>query len=381
MIITAIAGETSGDALAANVLQNLQQKCNIQLNGIGGPCLKSIGQDQWFDCHELAVRGYVEALPALRRILHIRKYILNQFRQDQSKLYIGIDAADFNLHIEQYAKKSGLPVVHFISPSIWAWRMERIHKIKKAVDHMLCLFPFEPEIYHRHGIQATYIGHPLASQIPLNPTKNISNTSIANIKTTTMTNILTIAILPGSRNSEINSLANLFLQVACKLHNLYQYSHKIKFILPIANENIKAAIFKITSKYPQLNLSLSNSCTSALQECDMALVASGTATLEVALHKKPMIISYTVPWITAQIMKRQALLPYVGLPNILAGKIIVPEYLQNNATVEKLFNGMCELINNSNNIQINMVERFYAIHEILKRDTVNISVDVMQSYI
>lgn len=370
MLITAIAGETSGDMLAANVLYNLQTIITTDINGIGGEWLNNIGQQQWFDCHDLAVRGYVEALPALAKILTIRNYILNKLEQEPPNLYLGIDAADFNLHIEQYASKFNIPVVHFISPSIWAWRGERIHKIKKAVDHMLCLFPFEPHIYHKHGVNATFIGHPMASKIDIEP-----NTKPARTELELKQDILTIALLPGSRNSEIKTLGELFLKTARLLQKHYQ---SIQFVLPIANNNIKARILDLREQFEDVNLTLTNSSTTALQACDFALVASGTATLETALHKKPMLIAYKVPWLTAQIMKRQSYLPYVGLPNILAGKIIVPEYLQNRANPNSLFKGMVQLIERNNT---QMLDNFYSMHKILKQDTINLSANVISDYL
>jgi lipid-A-disaccharide synthase len=380
-LITAIAGETSGDQLAASILYNVQTKRDVQINGIGGKHLKDMGQLQWFDCHNLAVRGYVEALPALKRILHIRKHILHQLKHEPPNLYFGIDAADFNLHIEQYAYKLGIPVVHFISPSIWAWRAQRIHKIKRAVNHMLCLFPFEAEIYHKAGIAATYVGHPMASKIDMHldvaPARQILNMR-ATCKT--------VALLPGSRKSEIRYLLPTFLHVAYLLQKQYGDSN-IQFVLPIASQHVHHEIMHTIQNFKntlapklniELNLTLTDSSYLALQSCDSVLVASGTATLEAALHKKPMLIAYQVPWLTAQIMKHQGYLPYVGLPNILAGKFIVREYLQNDASVSKLFAGMLDLLNKEH---LNLIELFNNIHETLRKDTVNLSADVIMNYV
>ncbi len=371
MLVTAIAGETSGDILAANVLYNLQTYREVNINGIGGSWLKEVGQKQWFDCHDLAVRGYVEALPALFKILKIRKHILTQLKENKPSLYLGIDAADFNLHIEQYAHKLNIPVIHFISPSIWAWRKERIHKIKQAVTHMLCLFPFEPEIYHKAGVQATYVGHPLASKINIEP-----NTIKARQELEINQEFTTIALLPGSRNSEIKYLGKLFLDTASLLDKYIE--RKMQFILPIANKNIQENILNLVRKYPHLNITLTNSSSLALESCDAALIASGTASLETALHKKPMLIAYQVPWLTAQIMKRQGYLPYVGLPNILAGKFIVPEYLQSKANPKALFKGLVKLLNSENK---DMIEEFYNIHHSLRMDTIGKSTEVIAGYL
>ncbi|MFM2343453.1 MAG: lipid-A-disaccharide synthase [Pseudomonadota bacterium] len=371
MLVTAIAGETSGDMLAANVLYNLQTYCEVDINGIGGSWLKQIGQQQWFDCHDLAVRGYVEALPALRRIFHIRSHILKQLEKNKPSLYLGIDAADFNLHIEQYAHKLDIPVVHFISPSIWAWRKERIHKIKKAVNHMLCLFPFEPQIYHKAGVQASYVGHPLASKIAFEP-----DTLKAREELGINADLTTIALLPGSRNSEIKYLGNIFLETAQLLDKYV--NRRIKFIIPIANQNIKPAIVKLVNQFKYLDITLTDSSSLALRSCDVALVASGTATLETALHKKPMLIAYQVPWLTAQIMKRQGYLPYVGLPNILAGRFIVPEYLQQRANPKSLFKGLVKLLESENK---EMIEEFHNMHRILHMDTIGLSAEIIASYI
>ncbi len=373
MLITAIAGETSGDNLAANILYNLQTTTNVEINGIGGDLLQEIGQKQWFNCHDLAVRGYVEVLPNLIKILKIRAYILKQLKQNRPTLYLGIDAADFNLHIEQYAANLKIPVVHFISPSIWAWRAHRIDKIKRAVKHMLCIFPFEPKIYHKHGVNATFVGHPMASQIPLQPQTTTEARKELQLKTKT----LTIALLPGSRTSEIKFLGKLFLDVALALQKHYG---NIQFVLPIANNHINYQILQLKEHYIALglNLILTYQSNLALSSSDFALVASGTATLETALHKKPMLIAYKVPWLTAQIMKRQGYLPYVGLPNIIAGKFIVPEFLQDRANVNLLFKSMVKLIERNNQPTI---EIFHKIHQVLSKDTIGISAEIIQSFL
>ncbi len=341
--LMAVAGEKSGDILGARILSGFTQLC-----GIGGEAMAAIGQKQWFTCHDLAVRGYVEALPALWRIYHIRQTLLRYLRTQNPRLYLGIDAADFNLHIEQYAYKV-CKVVHIISPSIWAWRGERIKKIQKAVDYMLCLFPFEPDIYHRAGVKASFIGHPLAEQIPLEPSRHDKHA---------------IAILPGSRRIEIRALLPTFLEVVARLYA----DGERQFILPVAHPALKILIENMIAKAQHqdtlkgAHIQCVDTMAQALDIAKVALVASGTASLEVALYKVPMVIAYQVPWLTAQIMKRQAYIDCVGLPNILLKQKIVPELLQDHMCAEQIYAALSAIL-----YKDRQTEHFYALHHSLYR--------------
>lgn len=349
--ILAVAGEVSGDILGAEILKPLLKNTNlnnpknisknISLTGIGGTHLQKIGQQQFYNCHELAVRGYIEALPALFKILKIRSFLKKYLQKNPPKIYMGIDAADFNLHIEQYAPKN-TKVVHVISPSIWAWRAERLQKIKKVVDYMFCIFPFEVDLYEKAGVPAIFIGHPLANQIPLK-LNNLNNHSLNNLATQIQIQTKTaITLLPGSRVHEIKTLLPIFLDVAVKL--IHQGITAV--YLPVASMHVKHLIQTIIENHPesqtlQKHLQLTQNMHDALIFSQAALVASGTASLEVALYGTPMIIAYQVPKITAFLMQRQALINCVGLPNILYQKLIQKNTLNNFNDFNKFNNYIC----------------------------------------
>lgn len=327
-------------------------------------------QAQGFDCRwpmeTLSVRGYVEALRQLPAIVRLRSELLRLLLQgERPDVFLGVDAPDFNLGVEARLKAAGIPTLHLVSPSIWAWRGGRIHKIARAVDRMLCLFPFEPAIYEKAGVAASYVGHPLASEIP-----EIVDQVAAKIKL--KMNGPVIAVLPGSRHSEIELIGPVFFETISILASQLE-KQDVHFVLPIAAPHLRPALerlhHELLAKHPRVRLRLlDGEANLALAAADVVLIASGTATLQAALWKKPMVISYKVPWLTAQIMKRQGYLPYVGLPNILCGEFVVPELLQDDAKPDALAQAVMRWLNDSSAVNA-LQKRFEELHRVLKRPT------------
>ena len=376
--LACVAGEPSGDLLAAPVLSALKQipaTSQLEVYGIGGPRMQAEGLRSDWPMETLSVRGYVEAIKQLPAILKLRKELIQSLLgEDRPDVYLGVDAPDFNLGVELALRKAGIPTLHFVSPSIWAWRAGRITKIKQAVDRMLCIFPFETEIYERAGIAATYVGHPLASEIPLAPNPASAKQrieTILSLPANALDGIL-VSVLPGSRGSEIELIAPIFFKTMAELAKRMQ-GQPLHFVIPVATPRLRApieALLKNTlEQNPGLDIYLvDGEADAVLEAADVVLIASGTATLQAALWKKPMVISYKVPWLTAQIMKRQGYLPYVGLPNILCGEFVVPELLQDDATPKNLAEGLLDWLNNPNKVN-QLKTRFAEMHETLRRPT------------
>jgi lipid-A-disaccharide synthase len=376
--LACVAGEPSGDLLAAPVLSALNQipdMTGLEVYGIGGPRMQAEGLRSDWPMETLSVRGYVEAIKQLPAILKLRKeliqYLLNEGRPD---VYLGVDAPDFNLGVELQLRKAGIPTLHLVSPSIWAWRAGRIKKISQAVDRMLCIFPFETEIYDRAGVASTYVGHPLASDIPLEPNLQQARETLVEVLTLSNSALdgIVIAVLPGSRSSEIELIAPVFFETMQLLTEKLK-GQKLHFLIPVATPRLRQPLEQLLFKAKNLNPDiqihlLDGMADEVLEASDVVLIASGTATLQAALWKKPMVISYKVPWLTAQIMKRQGYLPYVGLPNILCGKFVVPELLQNDATPEKLANAVQDWLDHPHKVA-ELKARFAQMHETLRRPT------------
>ena len=376
--LACVAGEPSGDLLAAPVLSALKQipdTSNLVVYGIGGPRMQQQGLRSDWPIETLSVRGYVEAIKQLPAILKLRKELISNLTgEGRPDVYLGIDAPDFNLGVELALRKAGIPTLHFVSPSIWAWRAGRITKIKQAVERMLCIFPFETEIYERAGISATYVGHPLASEIPLEPNPVMAKQRIEKILSLPVNTLngIVVSVLPGSRGSEIELIAPVFFETMAELTKLMP-GQAIHFVIPVATprlrEPLEAQLKNTLDKNPDLKIYLiDGEADAVLEAADVVLIASGTATLQAALWKKPMVISYKVPWLTAQIMKRQGYLPYVGLPNILCGEFVVPELLQDDATPNKLADALVDWLNKPNKVA-QLKTRFAEMHETLRRPT------------
>ncbi len=376
--LACVAGEPSGDLLAAPVLSALNQipdMAGLEVYGIGGPRMQAEGMRSDWPMETLSVRGYVEAIKQLPSILKLRKELIANLLGDaRPDVYLGIDAPDFNLGVELQLRKAGIPTLHFVSPSIWAWRAGRIKKIAQAVDRMLCIFPFEAEIYDRAGVASTYVGHPLASEIPLAPDAPRARTKIIETLKLSSASLdgTVVAVLPGSRGSEIELIAPVFFETMQLLAERLK-GQSLHFLIPVATprlrEPLEQLLLKTKSINPDIQIHLLNGMADeVLEASDVVLIASGTATLQAALWKKPMVISYKVPWLTAQIMKRQGYLPYVGLPNILCGEFVVPELLQDDATPQKLASALQEWLEHPHKVA-ELKARFAQMHETLRRPT------------
>ncbi|MDP3832696.1 MAG: lipid-A-disaccharide synthase [Hydrogenophaga sp.] len=367
-----VAGETSGDLLAGLLLGGVRQRWPaLQSFGIGGPQMAAQGFQAWWPSEKLAVRGYVEVLRHYREIVGIRAQLQQRLLStDRPDVFIGVDAPDFNLDLEANLKAAGVRTVHFVCPSIWAWRAERVEKIRRSADHVLCIFPFEPELLAQHGIAATYVGHPLANVIPLEPDRAAARAALGLRAEDTV-----VAILPGSRASEVQYLAQVFFAAAAQLQRKHPGIRFVVPAVPALRERIAAAA-NAAGLGDALQVIPGQSHT-ALAACDVTLIASGTATLEAALFKRPMVIAYNMNWLSWQIMRRKQLQPWVGLPNILCGEFVVPEYLQDAATPQALARAVLDWLGAPAKIAA-LQERFTALHHPLRRDTAQLATDAIE---
>lgn len=325
-----VAGEASGDLLASLLLQGLARQ-GLQLHGwgIGGPLMQAQGFDARWPSERLAVHGYSwEVFKRVAGLLRLRRQLGDDIERSRPQVFVGVDAPDFNLGLEKRVRAAGIPTVHFVCPSIWAWRPERVHTIRAAADHVLCLFPFEPELLHAHGIAATFVGHPLASTIPMQADTAEARRALG-LPENPQEQVL--ALLPGSRGKEIDYLLPRFLAAAALLRQKHPQLHILLPAVPAQRGRIERLMH--THNLPGAHIRvLDGQSHLALQACDVTLIASGTATLEAALFKKPMVISYAMHPLSAWLMRRKQLQPWVGLPNILLREHAVPELLQDQAS-------------------------------------------------
>ena len=365
--VAMVAGETSGDLLAGLLLDGLKNAWpDLSAHGIGGAQMAQRGFDAWWPSEKLAVHGYsFEVLRRLREIIGIRKQLRARLLADKPDVFIGVDAPDFNLGLEADLRAAGVKTVHFVCPSIWAWRADRIEKIRRSVDHVLCIFPFEPELLARHGIAATYVGHPLAAVIPMQPDRAAARKQLGLADDDPV-----LAILPGSRRAEVQYITLGFFQAAALIR---QALPAIKIVVP-AVPALKARIEHIAQQCglgDALQVVAGQSHT-ALAACDVTLIASGTATLEAALFKRPMVIGYRMHALSWRLMRRKQLQPWVGLPNILCGDFVVPELIQDAATPPALAAAVLQWFdarhNNPQRIAA-LEQRFTALHHSLLRNT------------
>lgn len=358
-----VAGEASGDLLGSHLIQALKQKrADIEFVGIAGPKMISEGAHSLFPMERLSVRGYVEVIKHLFGLLKLRKQLLKHLLNNPIDLFIGIDAPDFNFWLEKKLKNKGVKTIHYVSPSIWAWRKNRINKIKQAVTHMLALFPFEPALYQQASIPVTYVGHPLADILPIEP-----DTTAAREGLKIKSSALVIAMLPGSRQSEVQQHAQLFVKTA-KL--IYAAHPNAIFLVPLITRETRQ-IFELAIFHEPEILPIQilfGHAHDAMEAADVVIVASGTATLEAALLKKPMVITYRMSKLSWQLLKRMRLQAYVGLPNILADKFVVPELLQDDSTPEKLAEVALRLVSDTN-YAAEIKEEFIKIHHSLRQNT------------
>lgn len=357
-----VAGEASGDLLASLLLKGLAQRWpNMRAFGIGGPRMVSGGFETWWPMERLSVFGYVDALGRLPELLRIRRQLGDRLLADPPRVFIAVDAPDFNFALEVRLRQAGVRTVHFVCPSIWAWRPERVQKLKGAADHVLCLFPFEPALLRSHGLDATYVGHPLADIIALEDGRTAARLALG-----LPLHAEIVAVLPGSRRSEIDQIGPRFAAAAGLMHRQRPDLH---FVLPAAPGHgtvIRQHWLRWAPKVPVQVLE--GQSHPALAACNVALVASGTATLEAALFKRPMVIAYHLSWLNWQRMKRMSLQPWFGLPNILAGEFVVPELIQQAATPTALAEATLEWLNQPARVA-SLRQRFTDLHHLLRQDT------------
>ncbi len=359
-----VAGEASGDLLGSHLIAALKaREPRLRFAGIAGPRMIAQGVESLHPMETLSVRGYVEVLRHYREIMAIRRTLTSQLLAMQPALFIGVDAPDFNLDLERVLRDKGIPTVHFVGPSVWAWRRWRLRRIARAVTHMLVMFPFEPAIYEAEGIPATYVGHPMADVIPMAIDRAAARESLK-----LPSGRLIVALLPGSRQQELQYMADAFVQTAVRMHDALKSVH---FVCPTASrqtrEMFEAAVYRNAAQELPLTLMFGHS-HEALAAADVALVASGTATLEAALFKTPMVITYRQSAVTWALMKRMLYQPWIGLPNILAREFLVDEVVQERATPENLSTAMLGLLRDAPR-QARQRARFEEIHAQLRQDT------------
>lgn len=366
MRLALVAGEASGDLLAGLLLGGLRQRWPaLQTFGIGGPRMAEHGFTAWWPHEKLAVRGYVEVLRHYREIKGIRDALGDRLLADKPDAFIGVDAPDFNLGLEQRLRTAGVKAIHFVCPSIWAWRAGRVENITRSTDHVLCLFPFEPALLQQHGIAATYVGHPLADAIPLEVPRAAARAALGFDDAQPL-----LAVLPGSRRSEIEAILPTF---AATVGQLAQARPDLRFVLPVV-PGLRPLVERHVGSAP-ITL-LDGRSHEALAACDATLIASGTATLEAALFKRPMVIAYKMNALSWQIMKRMQLQPWVGLPNILCGEFVVPERIQGDATPERLAADVLAWLDAPQRGDA-LQARFAELHQQLRRDTARTATDAI----
>lgn len=368
--VAMVAGETSGDLLAGLLLDGVQARWpGAQTLGIGGPQMVRRGFQAWWPSEKLSVSGYVEVLRHYRELVGIRDQLRDRLLKDRPDIFIGVDAPDFNLDLERDLRTAGVRTAHFVCPSIWAWRPERVDKIKASVDHVLCIFPFEVELLARYGIPATYVGHPLANVIPMAPDRLAARVALGLPVDSSV-----VAILPGSRGAEVKNLAERFFRAAVLMQ---RKRPTLQFVVP-AIPRLRPAIEQAARAAGLRDglLIVDGQSHTVLAACDVTLIASGTATLEAALFKRPMVISYAVNWLTYQIMKRKQLQPWVGLPNVLCRDFVVPELLQHDATPEKLAAATLQWLDAPERVAA-LEQTFTTLHAELQRDTPKLAADAI----
>ncbi|HRM68823.1 MAG TPA: lipid-A-disaccharide synthase [Thauera phenylacetica] len=374
--IAMVAGETSGDLLASHLIRALRRHLPAaEFFGIGGPKMQAEGFEVRWPCELLAVHGYVDALKRYRELSGIRRDLLGQIRAERPDAFIGVDAPDFNLWLEGKVRDAGIPAIHFVGPSIWAWRGGRIKRIARSVSHMLCLFPFEPELYERAGVPVSYVGHPLADEFPLEPDRAEARERLGIAAERRV-----VAMLPGSRQSEVRNLADIFIGTAKTLH---ERDPERLFLVPLATRETRQLFEEALHRQDASELPirmLFGHAVEAMTAADVVLVASGTASLEAALLKRPMVITYRIGKWQYRLMKRMAYLPWVGLPNILCGETVVPELLQDEADPAHLAAAIDDWF--ADDARRAAVEaRFTELHHTLRQDTARRAAEAILPYL
>ncbi len=350
-----LAGEASGDILGSHLIVALKKQFGeIQLEGMGGPLMQAQGLDSMFPMERLSVMGFIEPLKRLPELLRIRGALYRHFRDKPPDIFIGIDSPDFTLHLEQKLRKVGIKTAHLVSPSVWAWRKRRIHKIKRAVDLMLCLFPFETEVYREHGVPVAFVGHPLADEIPMQ-----SDASAARRMLDLPATGQILALLPGSRGGEVRLLGALFLQAAQEMRRL---DPDLSFVMPAANDARYIELSRALKEYPELHVQLVHGKSrEVMAAADAVLLASGTATLEAMLLKRPMVVAYRMAAFSWFLISRMLTTKYVSLPNLLAKRLLVPELLQKEATPQAMASALQATLASAQ-VRENLIAEYTRIH-------------------
>jgi lipid-A-disaccharide synthase len=367
-----VAGEASGDLLAAHLIGALKaRRRGMLFAGIGGPRMVNEGFETLYPMEKLSVRGYAEVLRNYAEIMGIRRRLAKTLIAEKPDLFIGVDSGDFNLGLERRLKEAGIPTIHYVSPSVWAWRGWRVKKIARSVSRILVMFPFEPPLYEKAGVPVTYVGHPLADVIPQEPKKEEARAALR-----LPAKKLIVAMLPGSRRSEMHYMASAFVLAA---HRFRQEVPEVHFVVPTVTRATRDMFETAVHQHQRTDLPLTllfGHSHEALAAADMALVASGTATLETALFKTPMVIAYRQSPVTWALMRSMLYLPYVGMPNILAGERLVPELLQDEANPAALAAALLALWRDAAARQ-RQVERFHEFHHLLRQNTAQKAADAV----
>jgi len=366
--IALVAGEASGDLLGAGLIEALRARHpNAVFAGVGGERMREAGFDAWHDASELAVMGLAEVLRHLPRLLRLRRRLRERLLAWKPDVFVGIDAPDFNLGVERWLKQRGVRTVHYVSPSVWAWREKRAEKIGRSADRVLCLFPMELPIYARHGVDARFVGHPLADAIPLHPDRAAARAALGLAPDATV-----LAVLPGSRLGEIERLGAVFLDAAARVQ---QALPGVQVVIPAANDACHAALEALLGRSgrspganPRIRL-FRGQARELMIASDVVLLASGTATLEAMLAKRPMVVGYRVSALTYRLVKGLGMLKVsrYALPNILAGETLVPELMQHDCTPDRLADAVLAWLRDPQAADA-IVPRFEAIHAELRRD-------------
>ena len=367
--IAILAGEASGDLIGSHLMSYLNSKIkNIEFIGVGGPEMSKNGLISYFDYREISVHGYFDALKKIFRLLSLRSKVTNYLLKEQPDIFIGIDAPDFNFGVERRLKLNDIPTFHYVAPSVWAWRKGRVFGIKKNVDHLFAVFPHEPKIFQKAKVPVTFVGHPLANNIPLNPSTNKGRERLHLDK-----GKLIITLLPGSRSSEIKYHLELMINTAILINKelTWRKLNRAEFLIPINSKDNYTYMANMlnfySNKIKSIKLIIGHS-HDAICSSDMVIAVSGTATLEAALYKKPMVIVYKTSLLSYLLLKQMMLIPYVGLPNILLNKFVVPEFLQNKATPESISNKAVEILTDKK-LQKYLNTKFKQLHISLKKNT------------
>ncbi|WP_283950151.1 lipid-A-disaccharide synthase [Pseudomonas piscis] len=357
--IALVAGEASGDILGAGLMRALKtQHSMVEFIGVGGPLMEAEGLVSYFPMERLAVMGLVEVLGRLRELLARRKKLVQTLIAEKPDVFIGIDAPDFTLNIELKLRQAGIKTVHYVSPSVWAWRQKRVLKIREGCDLMLTLFPFEARFYEEKGVPVKFVGHSLADAIPLQADRAAARAELG------LSDGPLVALMPGSRGGEVGRLGDLFLDAAERLRAMRP---GVRFILPCANAQRRAQVEELLAGRDLPLTLLDGQSHKALAACDAVLIASGTATLEALLYKRPMVVAYRLAPLTFWILKRMVKSPYISLPNLLAQRLLVPELLQDAATADALAKTLSPLIEGGEE----QTSGFDQIHRTLRRDASN----------